>query len=111
MEQGWSDVGNNGRHGKWCHSSYEVPDGTIIKLFAISTYRGRPNDGGGAYFVVGSGEPAIRASGGTYAGRGGELVGNMRQIPFGELANFGIEIDPKQKKYYRSGIQVTPLSE
>lgn len=105
VEQDWREVGRN--HGKWCHSEYEIDDGVVVKLFAISTYRGRPNEGGGAYFVVDSTAPSVSASGGSYSGRGGMLLGSLRQIPFDELAERGIVIDPKQKKYYRSGIETT----
>jgi hypothetical protein len=37
----WEDIGNKGKHGKWCVSEYEIPMGSHVVFKA--TANGRPN--------------------------------------------------------------------
>ena len=105
LDQEWTDI-QRGKHGKWVEATYEVPDGTIVKLFAISTWRGRPNGGGSAFFIVDESAPAIIAQGDGYSGRVGTLEGPLHLISLDDLAEHGIEVDPKYRRYYKDKITV-----
>lgn len=103
VDQDWYDV-MSGKHGKWCEAKYEIPDGTILKLFSISTWRGRPNGGGGAYLKVDSsllGESIAQGDG--YGGNVGSIMGRVSMLTSEEIAALGIAIPAEYKRYYREG--------
>jgi hypothetical protein len=109
IEQEWQNVDSRGVHGKWCAASYEIADGTVLKLFATGTRHDRTDEGGAAFFVVDSMAPVVAATGGTYAGRGGSIEGPIRRLSLEEVAALGIAIDPRYKKLYQGGITVAVL--
>lgn len=98
----WQEV-QRGKHGKWAITTYEIPEGTILKLFAVGTWRNKVNEGGSQYFVVDSTAPYIQATGGDYDGRGGRLRGNVRPLSLEDVADMGIEIPADFKRYYKPG--------
>lgn len=100
-EQEWTDV-QRGKHGKWCETEYEIPEGTILKLFAIQTWRNTPNGGGGAYFVVDSKAQEITAAGEGYGEHVGSLSGTLRHIPYEEAKKQSL-INKKYAQYYKDG--------
>lgn len=100
VDQDWYDV-QGGKHGKWCQAEYEVPEGTILKLFAIATWRGRPNGGGGAYLRVDAQAPEATAEGEGYGARAGSITGPITMLSLDEVAQNGIVIPAEYKKYYR----------
>lgn len=69
--QEWLDVGNKGKHGKWCVAEYEIPVGSLVKFTA--TANGRPPIV--AEFVVGEvGSKDIDVEGYKY-GAGDRICG------------------------------------
>jgi hypothetical protein len=109
LDQEWMDI-QRGKHGKWVEAIYEVPDGTIVKLFAISTWRGRPNGGGSAFFIVDNEAPVIIAQGEGYSDRIGTLEGPLRPIALDDLIEYGIEVAAKHRRYYKDKITVKEAS-
>ena len=105
----WTNV-QNGKHGRWATTLYEVPPGTILKLFAIATYRGRPNGGGGGYFIVDPSVPEIQATGGDYSGRGGSLCGHLQPIPLDDLPQYGINVTADHRRYYKDKLGIRQLA-
>lgn len=107
VDQDWYDV-QGGKHGKWCEATYQVPEGTILKLFAISTWRGRPNGGGGAYLRIDASQPTATAEGDGYGERAGSVTGQMVMLSLDEIVQLGITIPAEYKRYYRNnGVSLT----
>jgi hypothetical protein len=63
LAQEWEEVGNKGKHGKWCIAEYELPVGAKIEFFATANGRDKIAHS----FVVG-GIDSIDAEGYSYGG-------------------------------------------
>lgn len=98
-DQEWRDGLNN----KWCQAEYDIPDGTYIKLYAMSTRRGIPRGGGSMYFKVDAAAPVISAQGDHYQGRRGWVRGPLIPIPLVDLKDHGLNVPAKYKTYYKPG--------
>lgn len=98
----WEEVGRKGTHGKWATSEYLVPDGMILKLFAVHTAGAHIDEGGSAFFRVDVSQESRKATGGMYAQeRGGSIYGPMVRLSLEEVEAMGIKIDPKYRRYYK----------
>jgi hypothetical protein len=102
VETDWTDIGG-GKHGKWCEATYEVRDGTILKLFAISTRGDVPDGGGGAFVRIDETAPCAILSGDGYQDRYGSITAPMKLLSLEEVIAMGVTIDPRYKRYYKPG--------
>lgn len=111
VEDEWTEIEPRG-HGKWCKAIYRVPNGTLLRLYAMATHKGVPDGGGSAYFIADKNMPRIGADGQGYLDRIGTLYGRLRRIPFAEFANYGLNVRPSWRKYYRDDkIDVTLMED
>lgn len=93
---------NDGNNGTWCLRTHEIKEKSILKLFAVCTYKENIEDGGGCYCVVDSTVPLIKISmkNADYAGTEGWIQGNLRVLSLVEISKLGIIIDPNFAQYY-----------
>jgi hypothetical protein len=111
IDEEWTNV-QEGTHGRWCESTWEVPNGAIIKVFSISTRKDVPYGGGSAYLIVDETQPEMIAVGDGYQGNAGSARGPLALIPFDEIeSRLGIKIDPKHKKYFRDKVSLIPVTQ
>ncbi len=68
-------IGNKGRHGSWTRYQFDVPEGTILKLFTQSN-KGKAC----GYFRVSSDAPLTKAYGMITHGNGAEIEGQIDWI-------------------------------
>lgn len=93
---------NDGKFGTWCLATHEIKEKSLLKLFAVSTYKDNIEDGGGCYCLVESTSPLIRISmkNADYSGTGGWIQGNLLILTSTEIKTRGIIIDPNFSQYY-----------
>jgi hypothetical protein len=68
-------IGNKGRHGSWTRYQFEVPEGTILKLFTQSNL-----EKVSGYFRVNRTAPLINAYGAITHGNGADIEGQLEWI-------------------------------
>lgn len=96
----WNEVGHHGKHGKWVTARYDVPEETILKIFGMRSWRGRPEEISVAYIILDPQAPLRRFEGAGYDSEGYVwLEGNFRHIPKDELEQYRIETEKKYMRY------------
>lgn len=79
-------IGSKGRHGSWTRYQFDVPEGTILKLFTQS------NKGSASGFFKASAEASLtKAYGMITHGNGAEIEGQIEWLSPTEF-----EVDPPQ---------------
>jgi hypothetical protein len=93
-------IGTKGRHGSWTRYQFDIPEGTVLKLFTQSN-----NENVSAYFKVSASAPLIRAYGAIAHGNGAEVEGQIEWISPTEF-----DVDPKYiAAFDKGGLSLTEL--
>lgn len=78
-------IGSKGRHGLWTSYTFDVPEGTTIKLFTTDDKKSASG-----FFKVSSSAPLVRVHGAICHGNGAEIEGQLEWLSPSEF-----EVDPK----------------